>query len=287
MLHGRASGKPLKRLGGGAGFAATALTLEEGGLATVCREASCPNRSECWGEGTATFLLLGKVCTRGCRFCAVATGERPPPPDPGEPARIVEAARRMKLNYVVLTSVTRDDLPGGGAEVFAETTRLLKISLSGVKVEILTPDYRGDALAAALEGGPEVFAHNVETVERLTPSVRHPAFSWRGSLETLSEAARLRPGIVTKSSLLLGLGETKDEVVSALCALREAGVSLLALGQYLSPGGTRVEVARYLSPAEFDDYAELARSLGFAHVASGASVRTSYKAFASWLEATR
>lgn len=280
-------GKPVKRLGGAGGFSFTSAILADAGVATVCREAVCPNRGECWSERTATFLLMGDRCTRGCRFCSVEATGIPLPPDSGEPERVAGAAAAMGLEYVVLTSVTRDDLPDGGASVFAATVKAVKEKLPGCAVETLTPDYLGENLAMALSGGQEVFAHNVETVERLSPSVRHPSFSYRKSLAALAEAKALRPGVVTKSSILIGLGESREEVAETMADLRACGVSLLALGQYFRPAEGKLAAVAMLPGEVFDDYAGLARALGFSFVASGPMVRTSYRAHRGWLEAAR
>lgn len=274
----KSSGKPSIRPGGSGEFSPTARTLRAGGLATVCTEARCPNKAECWGAKTATFLLLGRECTRGCRFCSVTATSSPMPLEDGEPARVVEAAQKMDLRYVVLTSVTRDDLPDGGAAVFAGTVRLIKAAIPDVKVEVLTPDYRGHALETLLAAEPDVFAHNVETIERLTTVYRHGRFSYRASLATLREARLLKPGIPTKSSLLLGLGETRPEIERTLLDMREADIQFLALGQYLQAKRGKAAVERYLSDDEFAELREYALSLGFTFVASGKLVRTSYKA---------
>lgn len=247
-------------------------------LRTVCREARCPNRAECWSAGTAAFLLLGSRCTRGCAFCAVERGDPGGALEPDEPVRVAEAAARMGLGHVVLTSVSRDDLPDGGAAVYAETIRTVRCRLPGASIEVLVPDYLGAALETVVSAAPDVFAHNVETVERLTPALRHPRFGYEKSLTVLREAKRLHPAMRTKSSLLLGLGETRSEIAGGLEDLRAAGVSFIALGQYLRPTASHAPVARYVEPAEFDGWAEEVRRMGFTHAEAGPFVRTSYRA---------
>ena len=252
--------------------------LEEGGLHTVCQEARCPNQGECFSRGTAVFLILGDSCTRRCRFCAVTQGT-PERPDPGEPQRVAEAAARMSLDYVVVTSVTRDDLADGGAGLFAETIRLLRHRRPSGRIEVLIPDFQGDgaALRTVLDARPDVLNHNLETVARLYPEVRPQAIYDR-SLELLRRAASLAPGIAVKSGLMLGLGERPEEVESALRDLLAAGCRILTLGQYLQPKRECLPVARYLPPAEFDAWRDVALGMGFAQVASGPLVRSSYHA---------
>lgn len=256
--------------------------LDDLKLATVCRSAKCPNLAECYGRKTATFMVLGTRCTRGCGFCAVGHGE-PAPVDPDEPARVAEAARRLGLGYVVVTSVTRDDLPDGGAAHFAATVRA--IHGNDARAEVLVPDFAGDvdAVRTVCEAGPEVFGHNIETVPRLYPAVR-PGADYARSLSVLEAAARFGEAgandspTMTKSGLMLGLGETCEEVEAVMLDLRAAGVAALTLGQYLRPGPSRVPVAEYVEPGRFDEYARLARELGFAAVAAGPFVRSSYRA---------
>jgi lipoic acid synthetase len=247
---------------------------------TVCEEARCPNAAECWGGGTATFMILGDVCTRGCRFCAVKTGRPAGPPDPEEPARVAAAAAELGLRYVVLTSVDRDDLPDGGAEHFARTVRAILDRVPDVTVEVLTPDFgRSDEAPETIaSSGAKVLGHNVETVRDLTPKVRDRRCSFDRSLEVLRAYRRLQPGLLTKSSLLLGLGETRAQVEETLSELRAAGVDWVTLGQYLRPTHRHAEVARYVEPAEFDELGQLARELGFPLVTSGPLVRSSYRA---------
>ena len=246
-------------------------------LHTVCEGAKCPNRAGCWHEGAAAFLILGDACTRACRFCAIPHAAQPAPPDPGEPARLAEAAAAMGLRHVVVTSVTRDDLPDGGAAHFAATIREIRARLPGTTVEVLVPDFQGDtaALDLVLAAQPDIFNHNLETVERLQPSIR-PQADYRRSLAVLAYAARA--GARTKSGLMLGLGETDGEIAAALRDLRAAGVALLTLGQYLAPSPAHHPVARFAAPAEFDRWRADALALGFASVASAPHVRSSYHA---------
>jgi lipoyl synthase len=252
------------------------------GLHTVCQEARCPNLAECFGRRTATFLLLGDICTRGCRFCAVAHG-RPAAPDPHEPLRVAEAAASLGLRHTVLTSVTRDDLPDGGAGHFAAAIEALRCRLPAATVEVLIPDLRGSdaALETVVGAGPDVLNHNVETVPRLYGSVR-PGAGYRRSLALLARAKDLHPGLVTKSGLMLGLGERTAEVIQVLGDLRAAGCDLLTLGQYLQPTGRQLPIARYVPPEEFAAYGDKAQAMGFRGVASGPLVRSSHQAEALW-----
>ena len=243
-------------------------------LNTVCASAKCPNRHECWNSGTATVMILGDVCTRGCRFCAVKTG-RGLPVDLGEPARVAEAAEKLNLKHVVITSVTRDDLSDGGASAFAETIRAVRERTPNVVIEVLTPDFVKH-LDTVLNARPDVFNHNLETVERLQETIR-PQASYEASLATLSKAAK-QGGVQVKSGLMLGLGETDEEVFQTLEDLFKAGVRLLTLGQYLAPTREHHPVERYVSPEEFDELAKKARALGFDGVAAGPLVRSSYRA---------
>jgi lipoic acid synthetase len=266
----------------GGGYSDTAQRVHGNRLTTVCEEGRCPNRGECWGRGTATFMLLGDTCTRACGFCAVRTG-RPDGVDEDEPRRLVEAVRAMALEYLVLTSVNRDDLPDGGAGIFAATLRGLRQALPALGLEVLTPDFRGcqeqavESLAAALgDDGSLVWGHNVETVPSLYKTVRKGA-KYERSLRLLELAAR-QPRMVAKSSLMLGLGETFEEVEAVMRDLREAGVTRLALGQYLRPTRYHLPVKAYIEPAAFAAYEETARALGFDWVKAGAMVRSSYHA---------
>jgi lipoyl synthase len=259
-------------------FSRISSLLEDGRLHTVCQEARCPNRGECFSRGTAVFLILGDSCTRRCRFCAVTQGT-PEGPDPDEPRRVAEAAARMSLSYIVVTSVTRDDLADGGAGAFAETIRSLRARRPSARIEVLIPDFQGDeaALRTVLDARPDVLNHNLETVARLYPEVRPQAIYGR-SLELLRRAGALAPGMTVKSGLMLGLGERPDEVESALRDLLGAGCQILTLGQYLQPKRDCLPVARYVPPGEFDAWREVALGMGFKRVASGPLVRSSYHA---------
>lgn len=247
-------------------------------LHTVCQEALCPNLGECFSRNTATFLILGDRCTRNCRFCAVVPGHSGPP-DPEEPVRVASAVKQMQLSYVVITSVTRDDLPDGGASQFVETIEEIRKRMPDTCVEELIPDFQGnkDAFQAVLEAHPSVLNHNLETVPRLYPLVRPDALYHR-SLELLKLAKRLDPNIPTKSGLMLGLGESPEEVKMVLSDLVDAGCSILTLGQYLQPSGEHVPVKWFIPPEEFDQWKETALQMGFSEVASGPFVRSSYHA---------
>jgi lipoic acid synthetase len=247
-------------------------------LSTVCESARCPNRGECFSHHTATFLILGDVCTRGCAFCAVKKGE-PALPREDEPERLVQAVQELGLHHVVITSVTRDDLPDGGAAHYARVVAALRQHCPGVRVELLVPDFSGsrEALAVVLASRPDLLAHNLETVPRLYPQVRHGA-DYRRSLGVLQQAKELSSQIITKSGLMLGLGEESLEVEEVLQDLRRADCDMLTLGQYLSPSLHHVPVARYVNPEEFDGWRRRALALGFKSVAAGALVRSSYKA---------
>ena len=258
-------------------FSKVHATLHAGGLRTVCEEAHCPNRLECYNRGTATVMILGKTCTRHCRFCAIRGGI-PTPVDPREPKKVVAMARNLCLRHVVVTSVTRDDLPDGGAGLFAETIIQLK-RLEGVTVEVLTPDFQGNRhqLEMVLAAGPHVFNHNLETVRRLQPDLR-PQADYDRSLRVLRMAAAWRPRLIVKSGLMVGLGETDDELMIALADLRSAECQSLTIGQYLAPSLRHWPVARFVHPEQFERYRQRALDLGFLAVAAGPLVRSSYKA---------
>jgi lipoic acid synthetase len=251
--------------------------LRELRLATVCQSAHCPNQCECFAQGTATFMILGDTCTRDCRFCAVRHGPCAPP-DPDEPERVAEAAARLKLHHVVVTSVTRDDLPDGGAHQFKETILALRRRLE-CRIEILTPDFMGDATAIeiAASAEPDVYNHNVETVPRLYPVVR-PAADYQRSLALLKMVKEKHPDVATKSGLMVGLGETEDEVEAVMRDLRAAACDLLTIGQYLSPSPEHLPVQIFVTPGQFKKYENLGKRMGFAAVASGPFVRSSYHA---------
>ena len=266
------------RLPSGEGYQRVRDTLKGLRLHTVCEEARCPNVAECWGGGTATVMLLGETCTRGCRFCAVKTGNPRGIVDLEEPEHVAQAVARLGLRYVVLTSVNRDDLPDGGAGHFAQTVRAIKRRSPSIRVETLIPDYEWDALATLAASDPEVIAHNLETVERLTPAVRDRRAHYRKSLRVLEAAKRLAPRSFTKSSLMLGLGEMDEEVRQAMRDLRSVGVELLTLGQYLRPTSWHLPVAEYVEPARFEAWRREGEALGFRYVAAGPLVRSSYRA---------
>lgn len=248
-------------------------------LHTVCEEAQCPNRWECWSQGTATFMIAGDRCTRACGFCAVKTA-KPYALEVDEPQRVATATKRMGLNHVVITAVARDDLPDGGAGHFARTVEAVRSENPGITIEILVPDFNGkdDALQLVMNARPHIFNHNLETVERLTPLVRSRAVYHR-SLHVLRRAAEMSPGrVATKSGLMLGLGETDEELMQALDDLRAHGVTVLTLGQYLRPSPKHLPVVEYILPEKFDWWKTVAEGKGFRHVASGPLVRSSYHA---------
>ncbi|HMV69474.1 MAG TPA: lipoyl synthase [Myxococcota bacterium] len=249
-------------------------------LSTVCEEARCPNIGECWGGGTATFMVMGDTCTRGCRFCAVDTSRRPAPLDPEEPANVASAIAELGLDYVVVTSVDRDDLPDQGAGHFAACIRATRAATPRTMIEVLIPDFSGDAacLRAVVEAAPEVIAHNVETVERLTPRVRDPRAGYRQSLDVLAGIKAIDPTRFTKSSIMVGVGETHDEILQTLRDLRAVDVDFLTIGQYLQPTRKHLDVVEFITPEQFRAWEETGLSLGFKYVASGPLVRSSYKA---------
>jgi lipoic acid synthetase len=253
--------------------------LSEMGVNTVCASSKCPNAFECWDSGTLTFMVLGKVCTRSCRFCAVEHGRFGEKVDPAEPSRVAEAAKRLGLSYIIITSVDRDDLEDYGAGHFADCIKEVKRRIPHATVEAIIPDFSGspNALQKVIEAGPDVIAHNVETVERLTPLVRDRRAGYWRSIGVLGNIRQLKPSIATKSSLMLGLGEEEAEVKETIRSLREAGVDILILGQYLCPGGASLPVHRYLHPDEFKALREFAVSLGFRAVAAGPFMRSSYR----------
>lgn len=256
----------------------TARLIEELGLETVCESAKCPNRMECWSQRTATFMIMGNVCTRPCGFCSVPKGKTAAL-ELDEPERVAEAARRLGLEHVVITSVTRDDLPDGGAEHFYRSVLAVREAMGAV-VEVLTPDFIGKpgAVERVVAAAPEIFNHNTETVPRLYRRVRGRKSVYRWTLELLARVKRLNPAIKTKSGLMLGLGETHEELFDTLADLRDAGCDFLTLGQYLRPTPDHLSVVRYLPPEEFDHLGRAARRLGFSQVASGPFVRSSYHA---------
>jgi len=266
------------RLRADGNFSNVHKTIRAGGLHTVCEGAHCPNKLECYNRGTATVMILGETCTRSCKFCAVRGGVPPHPADPREPGRVAAMARSLGLRYVVVTSVTRDDLPDGGAGLFAETIIQLK-RLEGVTVEVLTPDFQGNRhqVETVLAAGPHVFNHNLETVRRLQTDVR-PQADYDRSLQVLRIAAAWLPKLIVKSGLMVGLGETDDELMAALADLRSAGCQSLTLGQYLAPSRRHWPIARFVHPKQFEHYRRCGLAMGFLAVAAGPLVRSSYRA---------
>ena len=251
---------------------------QENNLFTVCEEAKCPNRQECWSSGTATFMLMGGVCTRACRFCSVTHGSRPESLDPDEPSNVAEAVRRLGLKYVVITSVNRDDLPDGGAQHFAHTITAIRVRNPDTKVEVLIPDFLGENLDYILNSDPDVIAHNVETVERLTSKVRDPRANYRKSLKVLREIKEKNPLKYTKSSIMVGVGETWEDLESTFADLRNIGVDFLTIGQYLRPSMKHMKVEKYVHPDVFMEMHSRALTHGFKYVVSGPLVRSSYRA---------
>jgi len=249
-------------------------------LHTVCKEAMCPNLAECWGAGTATIMILGDTCTRGCRFCNVKTGNPRGQVDWLEPVRVADAVRDLGWRYLVVTAVDRDDLPDGGALIFANTVREIHARVPGAKVEILSGDYRGDlrALDIVMDAEPDVFAHNLETVRRLTPNVRDKRAGYDRSLSVLAYAKSRAPQRFTKTSMMLGLGEAPEEVEAAMDDARAAGVDIFTMGQYLQPSKRHLPVRAFVSPEEFDSFGRLARGKGFHQVVSSPLSRSSYHA---------
>lgn len=255
-------------------------------LATVCQEAKCPNIGECWSGGTATFMLMGEVCTRGCRFCNIKTGNPKGAIDPFEPEKVAYSISQMNLKYVVITSVDRDDLPDQGADHFGRTVETIKKLDPKLIVEILTPDFRGerDCVNRVTDAKPDVFAHNVETVERLTPTVRDPRATYRQSLRVLEMVKERDPSRYTKSSIMLGLGEQDDEIRQTLVDLRASGCDVVTFGQYLQPTTRHLKVQEFIKPEQFKAWQSEAESMGFLYVASGPLVRSSYRAGEFFME---
>jgi lipoic acid synthetase len=268
------------RMPAGRGYATVLHNVREHGLSTVCEESMCPNIGECWNNGTATIMVMGSVCTRACRFCAVDTGNPRGWLDSDEPENTARSVELMALKYIVLTSVDRDDLPDGGASHYAECIRAVKKRTPATAIEALTPDFNGCErdVETVVSAGPDVFAQNLETVCRLTQPVRDPRAGYQQTLAVLSVAKKLRPELITKTSLMLGLGETDEEILAAMEDLRQRDVDILTLGQYLRPTLNHLPVARYVPPGEFNSYRELGLSLGFLEVVAGPLVRSSYRA---------
>ena len=257
----------------------TVKLLEKLGLPTVCQEARCPNRGVCFSNSTATFMILGRTCTRGCRFCAIAYNKRPEPVDESEPERLALAVADLGIRHAVITSVTRDDLPDGGAGHYARTVRTLREKAPHTTIELLTPDFGGspEALRLVIDAGPNIIAHNLDTVARLHRKIK-PRANYERSLEFLRRAKQMSPDMITKSGIMLGLGETKEEVAEELKRLRETGCNMVTLGQYLAPSLRHAPIARFLEPEEFIFWRNFAKELGFESVASGALVRSSFNA---------
>lgn len=267
-----------RRIPAGASSQQIQVLLRRRKLHTICEEAKCPNVWECFSQGTATFMILGNHCTRNCRFCAVTHGPSRPP-DPEEPYRVAEAVQALGLHFVVITSVTRDDLPDGGAEHFAKTIHEIRNRIPKARVEVLVPDFQGseEALRTVIEANPDVLNHNLETIPRLYPTVR-PGADYRRSLELLKRVRLYNPSIPTKSGLMLGLGEYHEEVHQVLSDLLDVGCRILTLGQYLQPSKDHLPVTRFIPPEEFEQWREIALEMGYREVASGPFVRSSYHA---------
>ena len=275
------------KMPGSEGYRQIKGLLDGAQLNTVCAEAHCPNIGECWDRGTATFMILGDICTRACAYCAVDTG-KPVGLDLQEPARVADAVERMGLRYAVITSVDRDDLPDGGASIFAQTIRQVRKRMPDTKVEVLIPDFQGDsdALKKVMDASPDTLNHNIETVRRVFGRVR-PKGNYDGSLDLLARAKDIVPNAVTKSGMMVGLGETWDEIGETMHDLRKVDCDLLTIGQYLRPSKKHVALAKWYTPAEFDELGAIGRSLGFSHVASGPLVRSSYHADEQHASATQ
>jgi len=249
-------------------------------LHTVCEEAHCPKNGECWGSGTATLMVMGDICTRGCHYCAVNTRRKGPPLDPDEPKNVAKAIKEMELDYVVLTSVDRDDLPDQGSLHFAQCIKEIRKYAPQTRVEVLIPDFSGhrNLLHHVVDAKPDVLAHNIETVRRLTPTVRDPRSGYDQSLTLLQRVKERNPNMMTKSSIMVGVGETQHEVIEAMADLRALGVDFLTLGQYLRPTKKHLKVEAFITPEVFSTYQQVGEGLGFSYVASGPLVRSSYKA---------
>lgn len=276
------------RAPGGESYLKIKEMMQDRRLATVCEEARCPNLGECWGGGTATIMVMGDTCTRGCRFCNVKTAKFPGALDPEEPANVARSLKDMSLNYVVITTVDRDDLPDQGATHFANIIRAVKEANPRLRLETLAGDFQGNEahLKTLLDSdGISVFAHNIETVERITSQVRDRRATYRQSLAVLANAKKIKPGIVTKTSIMLGLGEARSEVIQAMNDCLEAGVEIFTLGQYLQPSPRHLPVLDYVTPEQFKEYERIGLELGFKYVASGPLVRSSYRAGEFFIEA--
>ena len=264
------------RFPGGENYRRIVGVMRERRLHTICEEARCPNIGECWENGAATFLILGDICTRACAYCAVTSG-KPQALDLLEPLRVASAVEAMGLRHAVVTSVNRDDLDDGGASVYVETIRRIRERAPGCRVETLIPDYQGTALRAVVDERPDILNHNIESVERLFPRVR-PKGDYRRSIELLAQAKEWAPEMITKSGVIAGMGESKDEIVETMADLREADVDVLTIGQYLRPTEKHIKIARFYRPEEFDELKAAGLAMGFSHVESGPLVRSSYHA---------
>jgi lipoic acid synthetase len=280
LRHARHPGWMKVPLPAGKNYHDVRKLVKQHNLHTVCQSAHCPNIGDCWGQRTATFMILGNICTRNCRFCAVVSGE-PDALDQDEPKRVAEAVKKLSLRYVVITSVTRDDLPDGGAAIFVDTIREIRKALPSCQVEVLIPDFKGSAaaLSTVIEASPDVLNHNMETVPSLYPLVR-PEADYQRSMKVLRHAKQ--QGMLTKTGLMLGLGETDDEVLAVMYNLREVDCGILTLGQYLQPSAKHVAIDRYLTPGEFDHFKKVGEAMGFRHIAAGPLVRSSYHAGSSF-----
>jgi lipoic acid synthetase len=264
---------------GDANYLGLKRILREKNLHTVCEEARCPNIGECWSNKTATFLILGDTCTRGCRFCAIDKG-KPLPLDPEEPRNVARVVKELGLGHIVVTSVNRDDLPDGGAAHYAKTVFWIKRLNPGIRIELLIPDFAGnlDALAIVMGSGIDILNHNIETVPRLYGKVR-PGHAYRCSLNILQQAKKMRPEVITKSGFMVGVGESENEVLATLADLRASAVDIVTIGQYLQPSARQLKVERYVAPEEFRSFKVAAEQLGFRHVEAGPLVRSSYHAW--------
>jgi lipoic acid synthetase len=266
------------RMPGGERYSRIKARARELNLSTVCEEAHCPNIGECWGGGTATFMVMGDTCTRGCRFCAVNTSRAPLALDPMEPQNLANAIAEMELDYVVITSVDRDDIADGGAHHFAACITAVRKRSPRTMIEVLIPDFQGDPLQAVIDASPDVIAHNIECVESQTSRVRDPRAGYQKSLDVLAELKQRNPTGRTKSSLMVGVGETESEMIAAMEDLRAVGCDFLTVGQYLQPSRTHLKVNEFVPPEQFERYEKRGLEMGFIYVASGPLVRSSYKA---------
>lgn len=267
------------RLPGFGEFKNVKSILEKFSLNTVCESALCPNIGDCWAEKSATIMIMGEICTRNCRFCSVKKG-KPYPLDPEEPSKVAMAIKELGIEYAVITSVTRDDLDDGGANHFYETVKKIKEIKENVKVEVLIPDFnlKIESLKRVLEADPDVIAHNVEVVERLTPFVRDKRAGYKKSIEVLKIIKELNPRAITKSSIMIGMGENKEEIIKAMEDIKNAGCEILTIGQYLQPKKENLPVVKYYTPDEFKEFEKIGKEIGFKFVVSGVFVRSSYKA---------